>query len=89
MWITTLARRDCVLVGGSLWLETVGSSPKNILRNATDWTAIALTGRCIVQPDAVLRWLLGPGAWFPAVHQLISRLDRGAVCHGCLAHFGL
>ncbi len=26
----------------------------------------------IVRPDAVLRWLLGPGAWFPATYQLIS-----------------
>jgi hypothetical protein len=26
----------------------------------------------VVQPDAVLNWLLGPGAWFPATYQLIS-----------------
>jgi len=26
----------------------------------------------IVQPDAALNWLLGPGAWFPTVYQLIS-----------------
>ncbi len=26
----------------------------------------------IVQPDAVLNWLLGPGAWFPAAYQLIA-----------------
>ncbi|MGD8473800.1 MAG: hypothetical protein PVH59_06725, partial [Anaerolineae bacterium] len=24
------------------------------------------------QPDAVLNWLLGPGAWFPTSYQLIS-----------------
>jgi hypothetical protein len=26
----------------------------------------------VVQPDAVLNWLLGPGSWFPATYQLIS-----------------
>jgi hypothetical protein len=26
----------------------------------------------VVQPDAVLDWLLGPGAWFPATYQLIA-----------------
>jgi hypothetical protein len=26
----------------------------------------------VVQPDAVLHWLLGPGSWFPATYQLIS-----------------
>ncbi|MGD8475064.1 MAG: hypothetical protein PVH59_13160, partial [Anaerolineae bacterium] len=26
----------------------------------------------VVQPDAVLNWLLGPGAWFPTSYQLIS-----------------
>ena len=25
-----------------------------------------------VQPDAVLSWLLGPGAWFPAAYQLVA-----------------
>jgi hypothetical protein len=26
----------------------------------------------VVQPDAVLDWLLGPGAWFPTTYQLVS-----------------
>lgn len=26
----------------------------------------------MVQPDAALNWLLGPGAWFPATYQLIA-----------------
>jgi hypothetical protein len=26
----------------------------------------------VVQPDAVLTWLLGPGSWFPTTYQLIS-----------------
>jgi hypothetical protein len=26
----------------------------------------------VVQPDAALNWLLGPGAWFPAAYQLVS-----------------
>jgi hypothetical protein len=26
----------------------------------------------VVQPDVVLNWLLGPGAWFPATYQLIA-----------------
>jgi hypothetical protein len=26
----------------------------------------------VVQPDAVLSWLLGPGAWFPTTYQLVS-----------------
>jgi hypothetical protein len=33
----------------------------------------------LVQPDAILRWLLGEGAWFPAAYQLVAILWMAAL----------